>query len=107
MKAATLNNWALVGRRNIVNSVESMAIHIRGIVSDHPQHVDGTEITTSRIILRKGEVLITVNGTHYVLGSISPEYKKFSPNAKTELFSRIPETISEDTSLFMRDNKPK
>ncbi len=102
MSAAVLNNWALVGKRNSDSTGAAVEIRLRGMVFGHASHPDGCEITTSRIKHRRGEELVTINGTHYILGSVNPEYDARFPNAKAALLGRLPEIENEETIAHMR-----
>lgn len=63
MLLVKIQNWAGVAKRNARNPLATPDIHLKGMVSGHPSWPDGTEITTSPIRHRKGEHLISGNGT--------------------------------------------
>jgi hypothetical protein len=92
-----IQNWAVVAKRNSRNQLATPDIHLKGIVSGHPGWPDGTEITTSPITHRKGELLISGNGTRYELGQVDPEYAARFPNAKESLLNRLLNKSDEET----------
>lgn len=97
MCEAYLDNWALVGKKPGGSQTALPEIHLRGIVFGHTTYPDGSEITTSHIAHRKGECLVTVNGTHYVLGAINPDYDQQFPNARNLLLRSVRESAEEET----------
>jgi hypothetical protein len=104
MSVVTINNWAVVTTRSAAQN-STPPIHLRGIVSGHPNYQDGTEITTSHITHRKGHHLVTCNGTHYQLGTINQAYQAQYPQALQGLLRRIPEKFDEET-IIIRPNPP-
>ena len=97
-----IHNWAVVAKRDARNQLAKPDIHLKGMVAGHPSWPDGTEITTSPITHRKGEHLISGNGTRYELGQVDPEYSAHYPNAKASLLSRLPNKSDEETIRINR-----
>jgi hypothetical protein len=97
MSVVHLENWAVVASRRAAHAGLPPAVHLRGVVFDHPCVPDGREITTSHITHRKGRLLISHNGTHYALGHINPEYDARYPESENGLLKRLPEKWEEDT----------
>jgi hypothetical protein len=105
MSVVAINNWAVVTTRSAAQT-STPPIHLRGIVAGHPNHPDGTEITTSHITHRKGDHLVTCNGTHYQLGAVNPAYQAQYPQAFQGLMRRIPEKTQEET-IVIRQQPPR
>jgi hypothetical protein len=85
-----MENWSII-TTNPYRAPELGGQMIHGSVYGHPKFPDGSHITTSEIIGRKGELLETYSGSLYELGSIDPQYEKNFPNA----FSRIMHSLKE------------
>lgn len=72
-----LENWAMVGDDPFVPP-ELQIKRLHGFVYGHPNHEDGSEITTTRIIsLELDSKLVNTRNTTYMLGKPEPEYLKF------------------------------
>ena len=105
MSVVLIDSWALVAKRQQAAQNNLAQIHLRGIVYRHAEYPDGSEITTSRIVHRHGEQLVTENGTHYELGKVNPEYNARFPNAKASLLRCVPEKQNEGT-IIINKNPP-
>jgi hypothetical protein len=82
-----LENWSIVQEE--LNPYQPPEMHrqcLHGKVYHHPDHADGTEITTSVIVDAHNRIVTTRSGSEYILGEVDPEYEKQYPNAKQRLF---------------------
>lgn len=61
--------------------------YVNGRVYGHPGHPDGTSISTSAIITREGNIIVTDSGRKYRL---SPRLAINDPNTKT---TKVEDTI--------------
>lgn len=79
-----LDKWLVVPHlddRTPFTSPESVRPCLHGIVTDHPNHKDGTSITTSVIQERLPDGRIRTENTIYELGDVEPQYEKQFPGA--------------------------
>jgi hypothetical protein len=104
MNVVRIDNWAIVASRKEMNQSTPPPIHLRGFVTGHPDHADGSEITTSHIAHRMGQEVVTCNGTHYELGSVNPAYHARFPNAKEDLLRMVPWKAEERTIVITRSS---
>ena len=72
---------------------------LHGKVFGHPIKPDGKEVTTSRLIGRRGSVFLTKSGNEYILGEVDPAYEKEYPDALNRMMSAI-----KDVSANHSDN---
>ena len=73
-----LDNWKLVGNEFYLYTVpEDVWVYVTGRVYDHPDFIEGTRITTSRIIKVEGKFVTTSNDSTYELLEANPEYKEW------------------------------
>ena len=63
--------------------------YLFGVVQGHPCHVDGREVTTSRLLCRNGSRVITRSGSAYELGEPHAMYEAEYPNAKRRLLNSL------------------
>lgn len=80
-KRLIIRNWALIMDTSHMNeySVPELAIfRITGEIHGHPEHRDGSTITTSNIkILEKDNKWVQTQNTKYYLGNMKPSYKTY------------------------------
>lgn len=81
---AILDNWAVVQiNPDPYQAPEANPPKIRGVLREAyttgsgKSYEKGHEIVTSRVVDRKGRVLITSSGSQYRLGVIDPGYRKW------------------------------
>jgi hypothetical protein len=83
-----VDDWYFVNRFAPVNP-GGWGSRLCGIVTNHPEIVDNSFITTSRVVDCKEEngktIVITRTGTNYVLGDVSKQYEELFPNALNTL----------------------
>lgn len=79
--------WAVIGDTCPYSAPEIRSRHLQGIVYNHPDHRDGTLVTTSRIISFNVETreVLTENGRTYVLGEPRKEYMDWCEKNGVEL----------------------
>ncbi len=102
MNLVRIDDWAIVASRKEMNRTAPPPIHLRGTVTGHPEHPDGSQITTSHITHRMGQHVVTCNGTHYQLGTLNAEYCSRFPNAKEDLLRLVPWKAEEQTIAISR-----
>ncbi len=91
-----LENWSMVNRNeNSYQAPEQGIPALSGEVYNHPRFEDGLIVTTSSIINKKGENVLTYSGSEYELGKVSEEYEKIYPDAKERLLNSLKEKESE------------
>jgi hypothetical protein len=84
--------WSFVARSSdpwTAPEVHGFGLH--GNVHGHPRHLDGKEVTTSRIVGRRGNVFVTMSGSEYVLVTVDPRYEKQYPNAPERMLKAVNE----------------
>jgi hypothetical protein len=85
-----LDNWAVVCGGDPYTAPELQTNHLIGTVSGHPEHADGKEVRTSRIVGIEGEdVVVTSSGSRYQLGEVDPTYEAMFSNAKERVIASI------------------
>lgn len=86
-----LENWALTPTdRNPYLAPELQSMVLIGEVYGHPRFEEGHHISTSTIVGKRGEVILTRSGSEYELGEPHPDYEAAFPNAKQRALSSIP-----------------
>ena len=86
-----LNNWAFVTTGGPYDAPEMFVSRLNGDVTGHPNFPDGHNVTTSRVMGKRGELVVTRSGSLYELGTVLPEYERQVPNARERLFKVLPE----------------
>lgn len=87
-----LDNWAVVVRSfDPYRAPELQASSLHGNCRNHPRFADGSEVTTSDIVGKRGEYVLTKSGSVYELGTTDPNYEKLYPNAKHRLLTTLKE----------------
>ena len=88
--SAKLNQWAVVYRKSgPYQAPEQATQHLNGIVTGHPIKADGVRVTTSEIIGRIQDRVVTRSGSEYELDQPAPEYEAQFPNAKERLLASL------------------
>lgn len=62
-----------------------------GDATGHPKKPEPHFITTSRVVGRIGDVILTKSGSRYKLGNPKADYEETFPNARQRLLTTIPE----------------
>ncbi|MFO1502118.1 MAG: hypothetical protein U1G07_27720 [Verrucomicrobiota bacterium] len=62
---------------------------MHGFVSGHPRCVDGKEVTTSLVVSRHGNKIVTKSGSEYELGKVDSFYESMFPNARDRILARL------------------
>ena len=91
-----LKNFMKVERWSVVSRTEygfqppdSESNCLQGFVTGHPSHADGKAITTSRLVGRNADRVVTRSGSEYELGEPDPAYESQYPNAKERLLEGL------------------
>lgn len=90
---------------------EGQKIALHGKVYGHPDHPDGTEVTTSEIIAREKPYMVT-QSRRYLLGNPHPDYLAGYPGCETKVWGpakavyvKCGQPIREDDGTMARDSK--
>jgi hypothetical protein len=62
---------------------------LHGFVIGHPRCQDGKEVTTSLVVSRHGNKVVTKSGSEYELGEVDPSYESLYPNARRRLLAYL------------------
>lgn len=96
-----LRRWCAVSRTSpslLPPEQERLCLH--GLVSGHPRCADGREVTTSLIVSRNGNKVVTKSGSEYELGEVDPLYEAMFPNALDRLLRRLQPHIAWTASAY-------
>lgn len=86
-----LNQWSIVAPLDPYKAPEQISVNLYGIVEGHPEHKDGRDITTSRIVGKTPEGHVrTRSGSTYELGDVDPAYEAEYPGARERLMETLP-----------------
>lgn len=87
-----LNNWSVTSfEQDAYTAPELRRFHLQGNVIEHPDFEDDHHITTSRIVGKRGDCIVTRSGTIYELGNVDEKYEQLYPDAKRRLLSSLKE----------------
>src|SRR5262245_6477955 len=101
-----VERWSLVSRMEYgFQPPDSKANCVQGFVTGHPLHADGKPITTSRVVGRKDDRVVTRSGSEYELGEPEPAYESQYPNAKERFLGSL-EPCADKASLESRELAP-
>jgi hypothetical protein len=85
-----LDHWCLISRNApLLQPPEQERCCLHGIVLGHPRCADGKEITTSLVVSRNGNCVVTKSGNEYELGEVDKVYESLFPNARQRLFAGL------------------
>lgn len=86
-----LERWAVVDSQpfDVFRAPECAVPCLRGEVFGHPRHPNGTRVTTSPIVGRDGDRVVTASGSVYELGEMEPGYAGFIKEDKAAVLNRI------------------
>ncbi|PPD55572.1 MAG: hypothetical protein CTY12_00925 [Methylotenera sp.] len=62
---------------------------LSGEVYGSSEFAEGTNVTTSELVGRCGELVVTRSGSHYELGKPHPEYEQLFPNARERMLHSL------------------
>jgi hypothetical protein len=88
-KFIRLDNWSVVNDGDPYKAPEQQESRLHGNAFGHPRFDDGKTITTSAILTKDGDLILTRSGSRYELGDIDPEYEKIYPNARKRLIDSL------------------
>ncbi len=83
-----LENWVVTFRQEDPYRAPEAKQCLHGNVYGHPDHLDGEEVTTSRIVATDDKFVTTSSGSKYELGAVYPDYEKQFPNARERLLNQ-------------------
>lgn len=85
-----LENWGVVSiPSNPCQAPELGIMCLSGEVYDSSKFKDGTSVTTSEVIGKDGDTVVTYSGSKYELGQPHPTYEEKFPNARERLFNTL------------------
>ena len=86
-----VERWCVVSRMEYGFQPPDIGKHcLQGFVHGHQFHTDGKGVTTSRMVGRNGNRVVTKSGSEYELGEPDPAYEAQYPNAKERLLASLP-----------------
>lgn len=84
-----IENWSIIVSGDQYTAPELRTQHLNGFVKNHPR-LKPQVVTTSRIVGRRGELVVTSSGSQYKLGAARPEYEAKYPAAAERLLATLP-----------------
>ena len=85
-----LENWGMVSiPSHPLQAPEFGIMCLSGEVYGSPKFKDGTNVTTSEIVGKDGELIVTQSGSKYELGQPHPTYEEKYPNARERLLNSV------------------
>jgi hypothetical protein len=85
-----LEKWCVLLRTSpALQPPERERFCLHGSVFGHPRCADGKEVTTSLVISRNGDKVVTKSGSEYELGDVDPFYEFLYPHARDRLLSGL------------------
>lgn len=76
MNQAKLKDWSVMSKFGPYKAPEQGSTFLYGKVYDHPNHKDGTFVSTSSVMHSDGKEVMTRN-TKYILENASNSYKEW------------------------------
>jgi hypothetical protein len=91
MIKTTLTNWAVV--QFPANFYEAPELRVQCLTGKRPQDVTSlhSRVTTSPIIGKRWDEVVTRSGSHYTLLEVDPKYEAAYPGALKRLMDSLPE----------------
>lgn len=87
-----IDNWCVVySHHDQYTAPERITQHLNGNVSGHPLLPDGKSITTTAIVGKMGDSIVTKSGSIYELGQVLADYESAYPDAKLRLLATLPD----------------
>lgn len=84
-----IENWSYAKGFDLCTPDKEMQGCLWGQVFGHPNHYEGENIRTSRVVAIENGMVVTFSGSRYELGEPSPDYEKAFPNCKARLLGQI------------------
>lgn len=85
-----LENWGMVSiPAHSCQAPELGIMCLSGEIYGSSEFAEGTNVTTSEIVGRSGDLVVTRSGSHYELGQPHPEYEGKFPNAHERLLNAL------------------
>lgn len=104
---AELRNWFIENTTDDpFKAPEAQKIVLTGNVYGHPKQPDGKLVSTSPLIGRLGDKVVTQSRTEYDLGEPLSDYEAQYPNAKSELLGSL-ERLEVNQELHGKADEPE
>lgn len=87
-----IENWSIGSSIDLYTPPELVSLTLSGNVFGHPRFLDGSQVTTSKIVNAKGRIVFTRNSI-YKLGKIHSKYREFLRKTRPGWNWRKPVTI--------------
>lgn len=85
-----LENWGVVSiPSNPCQAPELGIMCLSGEIYNSTKFKDGTSVTTSEVIGKDGDMVVTYSGSKYELGQPHPTYEEKFPNARDRLLKSL------------------
>lgn len=85
-----LEKWCVISRNlPALQPPEQERSCLHGFVTGHPRCHDGKEVTTSLVMGKNGNKIVTKSGSEYELGAADAFYEAEFPNARERLLARL------------------
>ena len=96
-----LEKWCVVSRAcPSLQPPEQERRCLHGLVTGHPDCVDGRAVTTSLIVGRNGNRVVTKSGSEYELGEVDAFYESLHPEARGRLLAALRPVSDPDGSGY-------
>jgi hypothetical protein len=90
VKYMKIQQWSIISKSDWrFQSPDTGEGYLHGTIVGHPVIEDGKEITTSRIVGRSKDKILTKSGSEYELDGVDPEYEAAFPRAHERLMKRL------------------
>jgi len=90
MNEVRLENWSIVSLNvNPYTAPELVTFHLQGVSYGHPKCPNGYMITSTAIIGKVEDIVITKSGRHYKLGKVDSIYEKLYPDALNRVMKSL------------------
>lgn len=88
----TIYHWGIIPSGSPYLAPELWKRKLHGILIDPECPEDDDHwITTSSIVGKRGDCIVTNSGSEYLLGEVNPSYERSFPNARERLFNSLKE----------------
>lgn len=85
-----IDHWCIIARSSPwLQPPEHERFCLHGVVRGHYRCADGKEVTTSTIVSRRGDRVVTKSGSEYELGPADPMYEALYPNARERMLANL------------------
>jgi hypothetical protein len=92
MSVIKIEDWTVIHRTvSPLLAAEGRTLHLKGRVWNHPRWPAGGAATTSPVVGRLGNLIMTKSGSVYELGKACAEYAAQFTDAAQELLQSLPD----------------